>query len=66
LSLFLVPVLYVLIKQFESRFLSSKPPKSGGSGGKKTPSLDEQREEKKSVEEGAISSLKISPQSGND
>jgi hypothetical protein len=56
----------VLIKQFESRFLSSKPPKSGGSGGKKTPSLDEQREEKKSVEEGAISSLKISPQSGND
>jgi len=67
LSLFLVPVLYVLIKQFEAQFLSSKPPKSGGSGGKKTPSLDGERNTSETpIEEGAISSLKISPQSPND
>ncbi|MBC1193571.1 efflux RND transporter permease subunit [Microcystis aeruginosa CS-558/01A06] len=67
LSLFLVPVLYVLIKQFEARFLSSKPPKSGGSGNSKTPSLGGERNTSETpIEEGAISSLKISPQSGND
>jgi multidrug efflux pump subunit AcrB len=67
LSLFLVPVLYVLIKQFEARFLSSKPPKSGGSGNSKTTSLGGERNTSETpIEEGAISSLKISPQSPND
>ncbi|TRT80143.1 MAG: hydrophobe/amphiphile efflux-1 family RND transporter [Microcystis aeruginosa Ma_AC_P_19900807_S299] len=67
LSLFLVPVLYVLIKQFEAQFLSSKPPKSGDSGNSKTPSLGGERNTSETpIEEGAISSLKISPQSPND
>lgn len=66
LSLFLVPVLYVIIKQFEAQFLSSKPPKGGSSGGKKTPSLDGEKDGQQSVEEGSIPSFKISPQSPND
>jgi hydrophobe/amphiphile efflux-1 (HAE1) family protein len=68
LSLFLVPVLYVLIKQFEDRFLTSKPPKGGQppSGGAKSSGGESGTGDRKSPSEESLSSLKMSPQSPNE
>ncbi|MEG3437330.1 efflux RND transporter permease subunit [Pannus brasiliensis CCIBt3594] len=70
LSLFLVPVLYVIIKQFEAAFLTSKPkPPKGGTppaSGTKPPSVENGKDGKSPTVEESIPSLKISPQSPNE
>jgi predicted RND superfamily exporter protein len=68
LSLFLVPVLYVLIKQFEAKFLTGKPPKGGGNssnGGARHPALPAEQDGKAPTGE-SLPTFKMSPQPPNE